>query len=31
MTNLIRYQQAYAASARVIETANTLFDSLLSI
>jgi flagellar hook-associated protein 1 len=28
--NLIRYQQAYAAAAKVISTANTLFDSLLA-
>lgn len=31
MTSLIRYQQAYAASARVLETADTLFDTLLAI
>ena len=31
MTNLIRYQQAYAASARVLETAESLFDTLLAI
>lgn len=28
--NLIRFQQAYAASAQVINAANTIFDSLLS-
>ena len=28
--NLIRYQQAYQASAQVIAVANTLFDTLLS-
>ncbi len=27
--NLVRYQQAYAAAAQVISTANKLFDSLL--
>ncbi|MEM7789671.1 MAG: flagellar hook-associated protein FlgK, partial [Bacteroidota bacterium] len=31
MTDLIRYQQAYAASARVLETADSLFDTLLAI
>ncbi len=31
MTNLIRYQQAYAASARVLQTAESLFDTLLTI
>lgn len=31
MTQLIRYQQAYAASARVLETANGLFDTLLAL
>ena len=31
MTNLIRYQQAYAASARVLQTAESLFDTLLSL
>ena len=31
MTNLIRYQQAYAASARVLQTAESLFDTLLAI
>ncbi|MGM3276754.1 flagellar hook-associated protein FlgK [Ralstonia sp. 24A2] len=29
--NLMRYQQAYQASAKVMQTANSLFDSLLSI
>lgn len=29
-SNLLRYQQAYAASAQVINAANTIFDSLLS-
>ncbi|MDD5387698.1 MAG: flagellar hook-associated protein FlgK [Gallionellaceae bacterium] len=29
--NLIRYQQAYQASARAISVANTLFDSILAI
>ena len=29
--NLLRFQQAYQASAQVIKIANTLFDSLLSI
>lgn len=28
--NLLRFQQAYAASAQVINAANTIFDSLLS-
>ena len=31
MTNLIRYQQAYAASARVLQTAESLFDTLLTL
>jgi len=31
MVNLIRYQQAYAASARVLDTANGLFDTLLGL
>ena len=31
MTNLIRFQQGYAASARVLETAGSLFQTLLSI
>lgn len=29
--NLIRYQQAYQANARVMQTATTLFDALLNI
>ncbi|MDR6936622.1 flagellar hook-associated protein FlgK [Luteibacter sp. 3190] len=29
-SNLLRFQQAYAASAQVINAANTIFDSLLS-
>lgn len=29
--NLMKYQQAYQASAKVMQTANSLFDSLLSI
>ena len=29
--NLIRYQQAYQANAKVMQTANTLFDALLAI
>lgn len=29
--NMIRYQQAYQASAKVIQIANTLFDSILAI
>jgi flagellar hook-associated protein 1 FlgK len=29
--NLIRYQQAYQASARLMQTANQLFDALLRI
>ena len=28
--NLVRFQQAYQASAQVISVANTLFDTLLS-
>jgi len=28
--NLVRYQQAYQASAQVISTASTLFQSLLT-
>ena len=28
--NLIRYQQAYAASAQIISVANSLFDTLLN-
>ncbi len=31
MTNLIRFQQTYAASARVLETASTMFDTILAI
>ena len=31
MANLIRYQQTYAASARVLETADSLFDTLLAL
>lgn len=31
MTHLIEYQQAYAASARVLTTAQSLFDTLLAI
>ena len=31
MTHLIEYQQAYAASARVITTAQNLFDTLLAL
>lgn len=31
MIQLIRYQQAYAASARVLDTANGLFDTLLAL
>ncbi len=31
MTNLIRFQQSYAASARVIQTANQMFDTLLAM
>ena len=29
--NLMQYQKAYQASAKVMQTANSLFDSLLSI
>ncbi len=29
--DLIRFQQAYQASARIVATANTLFDSLLAV
>ena len=29
--NLMKYQQAYQASAKVMQTANSLFSSLLSI
>ncbi len=28
--NLIRYQQSYAASAQIVSTAKTIFDTLLS-
>ena len=31
MTNLIQYQQSYAASARVLQTAESLFDTLLTL
>ena len=31
MTNLVRYQQAYAASARVLQTADAMFDTLLAL
>ncbi len=31
MTNMIKYQQSYAASARVIETAQRMFDTILSM
>lgn len=31
MANLIRFQQSYAASARVLETARTLYDTLLAL
>jgi flagellar hook-associated protein 1 FlgK len=30
-SNLLRYQQAYQASGKVIQVANTLFDTLLSL
>ena len=30
-TNLLRYQQAYQAAAKVMQTASTLFDVLLSL
>ena len=29
--NLLRYQQAYQASAKVIQVANSLFDDLLAV
>ena len=29
--NLMRYQQAYQASGKVIEVASTLFDTILAI
>ena len=28
--NLIRFQQSYAASAQIVSTAKTIFDTLLS-
>lgn len=31
MTNLIQYQQAFAASARVLDTAQTMMDTLLAM
>ncbi len=31
MTNLIQYQQAFAASARVLNTAQQMFDTLLAL
>ena len=31
MTNLIQYQQAFAASARVLNTAQQMFDTLLNL
>jgi flagellar hook-associated protein 1 FlgK len=31
MTNLTKFQRAYQASARVINTIDTLFDSVLSL
>ena len=31
MTNLIEYQQAFAASARVLDTAQQMFDTLLAL
>ena len=31
MANLIQFQQAYAASARVLQTATSLFDTLLAL
>jgi flagellar hook-associated protein 1 FlgK len=30
-TNLLRYQQAYQASGKIMQIANTVFDTLLSI
>ena len=30
-TNLLRYQQAYQASGKVMQVASTLFDTLLSL
>jgi flagellar hook-associated protein 1 FlgK len=29
--NLLRYQQAYQAASKVIQTANLMFDTLLSL
>ncbi|MGM0639184.1 MAG: flagellar basal body rod C-terminal domain-containing protein, partial [Pseudomonadota bacterium] len=29
--NLLRYQQFYAANARVIDTASTIFDTILGL
>jgi len=29
--DLIRFQQAYQASARIIQTANTLFEAVLQV
>ena len=29
--NLIKYQQIYQAAAKVLQTANTMFDALLNI
>jgi flagellar hook-associated protein 1 FlgK len=29
--NLLRYQQAYQAASKVIQTANQMFDALLDI
>ena len=31
MTNLIQYQQAFAAAARVLDTAQQMFDTLLAL
>ena len=31
MTNLIQYQQAFAASARILDTAQQMFDTLLAL
>ena len=30
-TNMIRYQRAYQAAARVVSTVNTMYDTLLSM
>jgi flagellar hook-associated protein 1 FlgK len=30
-TNLLKYQQAYQAAGKVMQIANTIFDTLLSI